>query len=62
MPNQYRYCFLISDDVNTLDLKLFPAYPDPPLIYDYQVPVLITDLAKHVDRHWDLTIQKVQYD
>ena len=50
---------------NTIDLKLFPRYPDPPPVYDYQVPVLIIDLVQimeheaPMDTYWDLTLQKI---
>ncbi|TPX34678.1 hypothetical protein SmJEL517_g02766 [Synchytrium microbalum] len=50
---------------NTIDLKLFPRYPEPPVIHDYEVPVLIIDLVKIMeyeksrDTYWDLTLQKV---
>jgi hypothetical protein len=49
----------ILDDANTLDLKLFPNHQVPVPVYDYQVPVPMTNLAKYCDGHWDLTIQRV---
>jgi hypothetical protein len=57
--NSYHECQIMVDDVNTLDLKLFPIHKQPPIVYDYQVPIFVSDVKAHVEKHWDLTIQKV---
>jgi uncharacterized protein YbcI len=57
--NQYEECQINIDFENRLDLKIFPCLPDPPTVYEYQVPVLRTSLKKHVDKRWDLTLQRV---
>lgn len=50
---------LLIDDANMINLKLFPKYPDPPPVYDYQVPVLIVNLDKVMDKYWDMTMRRV---
>lgn len=51
--------FPYIDAFNTINLKLFPTYPNPPPVHDYEVPVCTVDLQKMVSVNWDLTIQKV---
>jgi hypothetical protein len=47
------------DGNNTINLKLFPIYSDPPFIHDYQVPILTVNLQNYVEKRWDLAIQRV---
>ena len=47
------------DDANTINIKLFPNYHNPPFVYDYQVPVCMINLESIIDRHWDMTLQRV---
>ncbi|KAJ3322661.1 Nitrogen permease regulator 2 [Boothiomyces sp. JEL0866] len=57
--NAYHECQISVNDANRIDLKLFPVHSEPPLVYDYQVPILITDLTKYIDRHWDITMRRI---
>jgi nitrogen permease regulator 2-like protein len=57
--NSYHECQIMMDNVNTLDLKLFPLHQEPPRVCDHQVPIFVSDVKSHVEKHWDLTIQKV---
>lgn len=57
--NTYHECQISINAANNLDLKLFPHHPDPPKVYDYEVPVLLTNLSTYTDRHWDLAITKI---
>lgn len=47
------------DASNTINLKLFPTYPNPRFVHDYQVPVSTVDLKQMITPNWDLTVQKV---
>jgi nitrogen permease regulator 2-like protein len=47
------------DATNALNLKLFPTYPDPQAVYDYQVPICTVDLNTLIDMNWDITVKKV---
>ncbi|KAJ3258056.1 Nitrogen permease regulator 2 [Boothiomyces macroporosus] len=57
--NSYHECQISVNDSNRIDLKLFPVHSEPPPVYDYQVPILITDLTKYIDRHWDITMRRI---
>lgn len=48
------------DDSNTINIKLFPTYPNPPPVHDYQVPVYTVELKQLMDVNWDITMQKVR--
>lgn len=50
--------FSPSDASNTINVKLFPTYPNPPEVHDYQVPVCVVELKKMMSLNWDLTVQK----
>ena len=39
--NSYHECQVMIDEMNTLDLKLFPRYVDPPHVQDSHVPILL---------------------
>lgn len=49
----------MEDRTNTINLKLFPKYIDPPEVLDHQVPVCILDMRKLVEPSWDLTLRNV---
>jgi len=52
--------FLLSpDNANSINLKLFPIFQDPPPITDFEVPVPLIDLKSKVTTDWDLTMRKV---
>ncbi|KAJ3219719.1 Nitrogen permease regulator 2 [Clydaea vesicula] len=57
--NYYSECQIPINDANTINLKLFPIYPDPPPVRDFQVPVCIIDLEMVMDKYCDLTMRRV---
>lgn len=52
--------FSLTDAFNTINLKLFPSYPNPPAVHDYQVPVTTMDVKNMMTSNWDITVQKVK--
>ncbi len=44
---------------DAINLKLFPVYPNPPPINDWDVPVALLDLLSRVDGNWDLTLRRI---
>eukprot|EP00842_Homolaphlyctis_polyrhiza_P004667 jgi/Hompol1/5200/HPOL_004228-RA len=56
--NAYNECQIPINDANVINLKLFPQYPTPPSVYDYQVPVCMLDLESIMDKYWDLTMRR----
>ncbi|KAJ3124947.1 Nitrogen permease regulator 2 [Nowakowskiella sp. JEL0407] len=57
--NQYGECEIPINDANRINVKLLPTYPEPPKVYDYQVPICILNVENAVNKQWDLTLQKV---
>ncbi|KAI8988520.1 nitrogen permease regulator 2, partial [Mycotypha africana] len=57
--NSYCECQIPINEFNTINLKLFPTYPNPQQVYDYHVPVFTVDIKKMMSRNWDITIQKI---
>ncbi|CDH51394.1 nitrogen permease regulator 2 [Lichtheimia corymbifera JMRC:FSU:9682] len=57
--NSYCECQIPINASNTINLKLFPTYPNPPVVHDYQVPVSTVDLKQMITPNWDLTVQKI---
>ncbi|KAK9722606.1 Nitrogen permease regulator 2 [Basidiobolus ranarum] len=57
--NNYCECQIPINAANTINLKLFPTYPNPPSVSDYQVPVCTVNLETLADLAWDMTMQKV---
>lgn len=47
------------DDLNTLNIKLFPIYPSPPPVKAWQVPLFMLRYQAFTDENWDLTMQRV---
>ena len=47
------------DDLNTLNVKLFPVYPAPPPVKAWQVPLFTVRYQAFMDENWDLTMQRV---
>lgn len=50
---------LYTDDLNTLNIKLFPIYPSPPAVKAWQVPLFTLRYQAFMDENWDLTMQRV---
>ncbi|TKY90510.1 hypothetical protein EX895_000508 [Sporisorium graminicola] len=44
---------------DAINLKLFPVYPNPTPINDWDVPVALLDLLSRVDGNWDLTLRRI---
>lgn len=44
---------------DAINIKLFPTYPNPPEVHDWDVPVLLVDLSSHVGGSWDLTLVRL---
>ncbi|KAI5859554.1 nitrogen permease regulator 2 [Durotheca rogersii] len=57
--NNYGECMIPVDEVNILNMKLFPFHPPPPPVRGWHVPVPKMKLADIVDSTWDLTLQKI---
>ncbi|KAF9915724.1 Nitrogen permease regulator 2 [Lobosporangium transversale] len=57
--NSYCECQIPIDSANTINLKLFPTYPNPPPVYDYQVPISTVNLEALTDVSWDMTMQRL---
>lgn len=47
------------DDANILNLKLFPARTQPPVIQAWHVPLSLVNFMSMQIAHWDLTVQRV---
>lgn len=46
-------------EYNSIELKIFPFYPNPPPVHDWQVPLALINLSKRIESNWDLTMAKV---
>ncbi|KAI5299017.1 hypothetical protein KEM56_003597, partial [Ascosphaera pollenicola] len=60
--NNYCECMIPIgevDDLNTLNIKLFPLYPPPPPVKAWQVPLFIVRYETFIDENWDLTMQRI---
>ncbi|KAK4521804.1 Succinate dehydrogenase assembly factor 3 (SDH assembly factor 3) (SDHAF3) [Mucor velutinosus] len=57
--NSYCECQIPINEFNTINLKLFPTYPNPQTVYNYHVPVCTVDVNKIMTSNWDITVQKV---
>ena len=57
--NSFAETSIRIDQRNYLDLKIFPYFPNPPVVSDWQVPVPLVPLVSKVEPNWDLTIAKV---
>ena len=50
----------IPDELNTLNIKLFPIYPAPPPVKAWHVPLFTVRYQTFMDENWDLTMQRVR--
>ncbi|KAJ5623774.1 Nitrogen permease regulator [Penicillium lagena] len=57
--NNYCECMIPIDDLNTLNIKLFPVYPSPPSVKAWQVPLFTVRYQAFMDENWDLTMQRI---
>ncbi|ODN84327.1 hypothetical protein L202_00301 [Cryptococcus amylolentus CBS 6039] len=57
--NSYSETSIPLDGFNSLELKLFPFYPNPPDCEDWHVPIALVDLNAHKDDNWDITAARV---
>lgn len=57
--NSYSETSIPIDRFNSIELKIFPFYPNPPPVHDWDVPVALINLKKRIEDNWDLTMAKV---
>lgn len=57
--NNYCECMIPIDDLNTLNIKIFPTLPNPPSVKSWHVPLLTVRISTLMDETWDLTMQRV---
>ena len=57
--NNYSEAMIPIDDCNTINIKLFPAYPPPPSLAPHNVPLATVRLASLKDDNWDITMLRV---
>ena len=57
--NNYCEAMIPIDDCNTLNIKLFPAYPPPPPLAPHHVPLATVRLDSLKDDNWDLTMLRI---
>lgn len=58
--NSYSETSIEIDEFNSIELKIFPFYPNPPPVGDWQVPLALINLTKRIEPNWDLTVAKVR--
>lgn len=57
--NNYCECMIPIDELNTLNIKLFPTLPNPPSVKAWHVPLFTVRIETLMDDHWDLTMQRI---
>lgn len=57
--NSYSETSIPIDQFNSIELKIFPFYPNPPIVKDWMVPVALINVSKQIEENWDLTMVKV---
>ncbi|KAJ8078899.1 Nitrogen permease regulator 2 [Marasmius tenuissimus] len=57
--NSYSETSIAIDQFNSIELKIFPFYPNPPPVHDWMVPLALINLTKRIEDNWDLTMAKV---
>ncbi|KAG6868718.1 hypothetical protein C0993_011656 [Termitomyces sp. T159_Od127] len=57
--NSYSETSIAIDRFNSVELKIFPFYPNPPQVEDWMVPLALINIPKRVEDNWDLTMVKV---
>ncbi|KAJ7097854.1 nitrogen permease regulator 2-domain-containing protein [Mycena belliarum] len=54
--NSYSETSIPIDRFNSIELKIFPFYPNPPSVKDWMVPLALINLTKRIEENWDLTM------
>ncbi|KAK0503410.1 nitrogen permease regulator 2-domain-containing protein [Armillaria luteobubalina] len=57
--NSYAETSIPIDQFNSIELKIFPFYPNPPTVTDWMVPVALINLSRQIEENWDLTMVKI---
>ncbi|KAJ3819492.1 nitrogen permease regulator 2-domain-containing protein [Lentinula raphanica] len=57
--NSYSETSISIDQFNSIELKIFPFYPNPPPVKDWMVPIALINLVRRIEDNWDLTMAKV---
>lgn len=57
--NSYSETSIPIDKFNSIELKIFPFYPNPPEVHDWSVPIALINLKKRIEANWDLTMAKI---
>ncbi|KAI0277219.1 nitrogen permease regulator 2 [Russula aff. rugulosa BPL654] len=57
--NSYSETSIRIDNFNSIELKIFPFYPNPPPVNDWMVPVALIKFENIMEQNWDLTMTKV---
>ncbi|KAF8606956.1 NPR2-domain-containing protein [Ceratobasidium sp. AG-I] len=57
--NSYSETSIQVDTFNFFELKIFPFYPNPPAVHDWDVPVALINIEKRMDENWDLSMARV---
>lgn len=57
--NNYAECMIPIDEVNTLNIKLFPTLANPAPVRAWHVPLFTVHIESLMDESWDLTMQRV---
>ncbi|KAF5389804.1 hypothetical protein D9757_003726 [Collybiopsis confluens] len=57
--NSYSETSISIDQFNSIELKIFPFYPNPPAVQDWMVPIALINLVRRIEDNWDLTMAKV---
>ncbi|KAM5456825.1 Nitrogen permease regulator 2 [Microsporum audouinii] len=57
--NNYYECMIPIDELNTLNVKLFPLYPSPPIVKAWHVPLFTVRCETFMDENWDLTMRRI---
>ena len=58
--NSYSETSIRIDNFNSIELKIFPFYPNPSPVKDWMVPVALIKFDNVVEQNWDLTMAKVR--
>ncbi|KAI0709494.1 nitrogen permease regulator 2-domain-containing protein [Earliella scabrosa] len=57
--NSYSETSIPIDRFNSIELKIFPFYPNPPPVKDWMVPLALINLTNRIEPNWDLTVVKI---